>query len=42
MNNNSVMSIDLAKNVFQVCLLNPHNNQQKSASIKVAGNGVKP
>lgn len=25
MNNNSVISIDLAKNVFQVCLLNPHN-----------------
>lgn len=25
MNNNSVISIDLAKNVFQVCLLNQHN-----------------
>jgi hypothetical protein len=25
MNKNSVISIDLAKNVFQVYLLNPHN-----------------
>jgi hypothetical protein len=28
MNNHSVISIDLAKNVFQVCLLNQHHSKR--------------
>ena len=35
MNNNNVISIDLAKNVFQVCLLNQHN--KITTNKKVSG-----
>lgn len=34
MNNNSVISIDLAKNVFQVCLLNQHNKITTNKKVR--------
>jgi transposase len=34
MNNNSVISIDLAKNVFQVCVLNPHNKITTNKKVR--------
>ena len=34
MNKNSVISIDLAKNVFQVCLLNPHNKITTNKKVR--------
>ncbi len=34
MNNNSVISIDLAKNVFQVCLLNQHNKVTSNKKVR--------
>jgi transposase len=33
MNNHSVISIDLAKNVFQVCLLNQHNRVTSNKKV---------
>ncbi|MFT7387423.1 MAG: hypothetical protein ACI8VC_000663 [Candidatus Endobugula sp.] len=36
MNNNSVMSIDLAKNVFQVCVLNPEKGKSKVVESQAA------
>ncbi|MFT5421614.1 MAG: hypothetical protein ACI9D5_002372 [Candidatus Endobugula sp.] len=36
MNNHRVMSLNLAKNIFQDCLLNPHNKitTKKNSSLK--------
>ena len=34
MNNHKLISIDLAKNVFQVCILDDHNNIISNKKVK--------
>ena len=40
MNNHKLISIDLAKNVFQVCILDDHNNTVKMLGSSNRGNST--